>query len=255
MERRNPRDWRAGDNFNRETSSARERRPERLAFWAVVLCVTSMLLAAVSAHAASGGTAGSGGMNSDGTPGMATTPPPGTAPASGASFGARVLSPGMTGDDVKVLNGIVKSKSYATDVSLSTTFEEPTAGAVKEFQNEAGLPATGVVDKTTSSALAHSMGRLNATWYGPGLYGNRTACGKVLRRSTVGVASRSLPCGTKITFGYHGHYTVAKVIDRGPFAKGVSFDLTSATAQALGFGASGPVRYAVAVPGSDSRGL
>ena len=255
MERRASRDWRAGDNFNRETPSARERRPERLAFWAFLLCVTSMLLAAVSAHAASGGTAGSGGMNSDGTPGMATAPPPGSAPASGTSFGTRTLSPGMTGDDVKVLNGIVKSKSYASGVRLSTTFEEPTAGAVKQFQGAAGLPETGVVDPTTSSALTRSMGRLNATWYGPGLYGNRTACGKVLRPTTLGVASRTLPCGTKVTFGYHGHYTVAKVIDRGPFAHGASFDLTSATAQQLGFGASGPVRYAVAQPGSDTRGL
>lgn len=251
MERRDSRDWRAGDNFNRETS-ARERRPERLAFWAVVLCVGSMVLAAASAHAAGGG---SGGIDSDGTPGMATAPPPGSAPASGTSFGSRTLSPGMTGDDVKVLNGIVKSKSYASGVSLSTSFEAPTAGAVKQFQGAAGLPSTGVVDQATSSALTHSMGRLKATWYGPGLYGNRTACGTVLRPTTVGVASRSLPCGTKVTFGYHGHYVVAKVIDRGPFAKGVSFDLTNATAQQLGFGASGPVRYAVAVPGSDSRGL
>ena len=253
MERRDSRDWRAGDNFNRETG-ARERRPERMAFWAFVLCVTSMLLAAVSAHAAGGG-AGSGGMNSDGTAGMATTPPPGSLPATGASFGSRVLSPGMTGDDVKVLNGIVKSKSYASGVSLSTTFEQPTTSAVKEFQSEAGLPSSGVVGPQTSKALTRSMGRLNATWYGPGLYGNQTACGKVLRRSTVGVASRSLPCGTKVTFGYHGHYVVAKVIDRGPFAKGVSFDLTSALAQQLGFGASGPVRYAVAQAGSDTRGL
>lgn len=254
MQRRDPRDWRAGDNFNRETS-ARERRPERLAFWAVVLCVGSLVLAAASAHASGGGVAGSGGVNSDGTPGMATAPPPGSAPALGTSFGARVLSPGMTGDDVKVLNGIVKSKSYATGVSLTSTFEEPTAGAVKQFQGDAGLPATGVVDKATSSELTHSMGRLNATWYGPGLYGNQTACGKVLRPTTLGVASRSLPCGTKVTFGYHGHYAVARVIDRGPFAHGASFDLTNATAQQLGFGASGPVRYAVAVPGSDSRGL
>ena len=253
MERRDSRDWRAGDNFNRETSD-RERRPERMAFWAFVLCVTSMLLAAVSAHAANGG-AGSGGMNSDGTPGMATTPPPGDAPASGTSFGSRVLSPGMSGDDVKVLNGIVKSKSYASGVSLSTSFEAPTAGAVKEFQGDAGLPTTGVVDKATSSALAHSMERLGATWYGPGLYGNRTACGKVLRPTTIGVASRDLPCGTKVTFGYHGHYVVAKVIDRGPFANGADFDLTEAVADSLGFGSSGQIRYAVADPGSDTRGL
>ena len=42
------------------------------------------------------------------------------------------------------------------------------------------------------------------SWYGPGLIGNGTACGQTLTRSLVGVAHRSLPCGTKITFRYEG---------------------------------------------------
>src|SRR5947209_2296470 len=37
-----------------------------------------------------------------------------------------------------------------------------------------------------------------ATLYGPGFYGRRTACGVVLRRSTIGLANRTLPCGTPV---------------------------------------------------------
>ncbi len=37
-----------------------------------------------------------------------------------------------------------------------------------------------------------------SSWYGPGLYGNTTACGQTLRPDTVGVAHKTLPCGTKV---------------------------------------------------------
>ncbi len=253
MERRDPRDWRAGDNFNRETSHGRERRstaatrerhPDRFALWAVLLAVFTLVVAAASARAASGG------IGSDGS-----TSTSAASPAASASFGSRVLRPGMKGDDVRVLNGIVKSKSYASGVRLSSYFKRPTKGAVREFQGEAGLRATGVVNKHTSKALIRSMDRAGATWYGPGFYGNRTACGKVLRTTTIGVANKTLPCGTKVTLAYHGHSVVAKVIDRGPYAKGYSFDLTGATADALGVSSSTKLHYAVAKRGSDSRGL
>jgi rare lipoprotein A (peptidoglycan hydrolase) len=74
-----------------------------------------------------------------------------------------------------------------------------------------------------------------ASWYGPGLYGNRTACGLILRASTHGVAHRSLACGTLITFSYRGLSITVPVIDRGPFIGSRVWDLTEATARALGF--------------------
>lgn len=74
-----------------------------------------------------------------------------------------------------------------------------------------------------------------ATWYGPGLYGNDTACGQVLRPDTVGVAHRTLPCGTAVKFVYRGRQVVTRVIDRGPYSYGNDWDLTYATARALGF--------------------
>jgi rare lipoprotein A len=80
-----------------------------------------------------------------------------------------------------------------------------------------------------------------ASWYGPGFYGGRTACGYTLDASIKGVANKSLPCGTRVRFRYHGRSVVAKVIDRGPYAGGREWDLTPATKQALGFGSTGTV--------------
>jgi rare lipoprotein A (peptidoglycan hydrolase) len=219
-----------------------------MALWAVVLAVFTLIVAAASARGSSGGISSETGTAADPEAGAATS-------EEAAPFGSRVLRVGMEGGDVEVLNGIVKSKRYASTVRLSAVFERPTRLAVKEFQDQAGLPATGVVNEVTSAALAHSMERAGATWYGPGFYGHQTACGQVLRHTTIGVAHRSLRCGTKVTLAYHGRYVVAPVIDRGPYASGYAFDLTGATAAALGVTASTTLRYAVAKPGSDRRGL
>ena len=75
-----------------------------------------------------------------------------------------------------------------------------------------------------------------ATQYGPGFWGNETACGEVLRPRTLGVANRTLPCGTAVAIYYHGRTIVVPVIDRGPYANNADWDLTQATAQALGMG-------------------
>ena len=73
-----------------------------------------------------------------------------------------------------------------------------------------------------------------ATWYGPGLFGNKTACGQVLTHRILGVAHKRLPCGTKVALRYRGRTVVVPVIDRGPYAHGVDYDLTQATARKLG---------------------
>jgi rare lipoprotein A len=73
-----------------------------------------------------------------------------------------------------------------------------------------------------------------ATLYGPGFWGHRTACGTILRRRTVGVANRTLPCGTEVQVYYDGTVATVPVIDRGPYAHHANWDLTMATARALG---------------------
>src|SRR5215207_174317 len=76
--------------------------------------------------------------------------------------------------------------------------------------------------------------RTVATWFGPGFFGQRTACGQRLTHRLLGVAHRTLPCGSKVALLYKGHTITVPVVDRGPFANGADFDLTAATAQALG---------------------
>jgi len=69
----------------------------------------------------------------------------------------------------------------------------------------------------------------NISWYGPGFYGNNGACGLVpggIQKDTVGVAHRTLPCGTKVTFRYNGVTVTTQVIDRGPYVKGRIWDMT-----------------------------
>ncbi|HEX2085650.1 MAG TPA: septal ring lytic transglycosylase RlpA family protein [Solirubrobacteraceae bacterium] len=91
------------------------------------------------------------------------------------------------------------------------------------------------------------VGRLNAfrpalaSWYGPGLYGNALGCGGRLSPGTVGVAHKSLPCGTTIVLRNRSRVVRARVIDRGPYVGAREFDLTAATKRKLGFGSVGRV--------------
>jgi len=115
----------------------------------------------------------------------------------------------------------------------------------------AGAPAPESTTPGGASLVFSSpMRSAGATWYGPGLYGNGTACGQTLRPGTIGVAHRTLPCGTTVKFNYHGHSLVTRVIDRGPYTPGNDFDLTNGARLALGFEGVGQVRYALAVGSS-----
>ena len=88
------------------------------------------------------------------------------------------------------------------------------------------------------------LGRLNvyrlaeASWYGGG---GGLACGGSLTSATLGVANKTLPCGTLVTLRYNGRSVRVPVVDRGPYVAGREFDLTQATKQALGFGDTGEV--------------
>ena len=99
----------------------------------------------------------------------------------------------------------------------------------------------GYATRVVLGDVAQDTGRLDvfrrarATWYGDGLYGNKLACGGTLTRQTLGVANKTLPCGTRVTLRYKGRELRVKVIDRGPFSDSLDYDLTSATKQKLGY--------------------
>jgi rare lipoprotein A (peptidoglycan hydrolase) len=77
-------------------------------------------------------------------------------------------------------------------------------------------------------------------------YGLGLACGGVLGRNELGVAHKTAPCGTLITFTYGGRSVTVPVIDRGPYIAGREWDLTGATATALGFPGLGRIKWSVA---------
>lgn len=88
-----------------------------------------------------------------------------------------------------------------------------------------------------------------ATWYGPGLWGNRTACGMRLAPTVIGVAHKRLPCGTAVTFTYGTRVVSATVIDRGPYRRGYAWDLTKRLAKRLGFlpVGTGPIQATITI--------
>lgn len=76
-----------------------------------------------------------------------------------------------------------------------------------------------------------------ASWYGPCCWGNHTAChppvGERYTEASMGVAHKSLPCGTRVVFRHAGVEVETKVFDRGPFVEGREWDLSQALCQAL----------------------
>jgi rare lipoprotein A (peptidoglycan hydrolase) len=130
----------------------------------------------------------------------------------------------------------------AAPVSLAASAASALAGA-------GGVSADGV-SSSESPAAAHRRAPRRAalaTWFGPGFYGRRTACGQTLTPTLLGLAHRTLPCGTLVRVSYEGRTLTLPVLDRGPYSR-ADWDLTAGAAQALGI--TQTVRIATRVVGS-----
>jgi rare lipoprotein A (peptidoglycan hydrolase) len=126
------------------------------------------------------------------------------------------------------------SAQAATTSATSTDSTEPTAGGT----STGGAAPTGSQRKGTL-----------ATWFGPGFYGHTTACGQTMTPALVGVASRTLACGTLVQISYHGQQLTVPVLDRGPYGRiGAAWDLTAGAARALKI--TETVRIATEIVGS-----
>src|SRR4051794_2737013 len=151
-------------------------------------------------------------------------------------LGRRTLARGMAGRDVRTLQRLL-------GLPVAGRFGPVTARAVRSFQRRAGLGVDGAVGPATRDALVRERMRARTvTFFGPGLYGRRTACGARLTRNLRGVAHRTLPCGTPVTLFRDGRFITVPVVDRGPYTAGVTFDLTAGTARALGLATTERIR-------------
>lgn len=89
----------------------------------------------------------------------------------------------------------------------------------------------------------------DASYYGPGFYGHRTASGEVLRPGTLTAAHRTLPFGScvRVTVMETGRTVEVRINDRGPFVSGRILDVSETAAQALGMVGKGVTRVRIAL--------
>jgi len=137
-----------------------------------------------------------------------------------AGGGARAVEPeaGASGppSDEQVRRDLAQARQETKKAKSSPAFQNPAGvGLVAPFD-----PAEGW---HTSIASVYTD------------YGGPLACGGRLARNQLGVAHKSAPCGSLITFRYKGRVVRVPVIDRGPYIAGREWDLTGATAELLGF--------------------
>lgn len=121
--------------------------------------------------------------------------------------------------------------AYATEASASQNRAAIAASSSGGTTARSQAPR----QRNQSRGIASLDGISFATWFGPGFFGKHTACGQVLSKRVVGVANRTLPCGTLIRVSYRGKHIVVPVIDRGPYGLlHANWDLTEQAAQLLG---------------------
>lgn len=130
-----------------------------------------------------------------------------------------------TGAALASTGGAQAAGTGATNTTEATSTSSSSASATTE-----GTSTTGGSSPSAEATARRTL----ATWYGPGFYGHTTACGQKMSPTLVGVASRTLACGTLVQFAYEGHELTVPVLDRGPYSHvGAAWDLTAGAAKTL----------------------
>ncbi len=87
----------------------------------------------------------------------------------------------------------------------------------------------------------------DASWYGPGFHGGKTANGEEFDKYEMTAAHRTLPLPSivRVTLLSTGKQAYVRINDRGPFAKGRIIDVSRGVADAIGLTAKGVGRVRV----------
>jgi rare lipoprotein A (peptidoglycan hydrolase) len=156
-----------------------------------------------------------------------------------ALIGGRVTPAASRPVVIKVGDRKVKTVRSEHDGTFRARWRAPHAGVYRARAIVRG--AESAQQGSSDSVRINVYRAAAASYYGPGLYGGALACGGRLRPGTIGVANKSLPCGTRLTLRYGKRSVRVQVIDRGPFSGNREFDLTAATRSRLGFPSTGMV--------------
>ena len=148
-------------------------------------------------------------------------------------------------EELREPSGLEVIETQASGVRTPTVVRRVTRPATR---TPAAAPAATAAPAAVPAAPATTQAGWSSakvSWYGPGFYGNTMAGGGVLTPSSMVVAHRTLPFGTRIEFSYNGRTCIAVVQDRGPHVSGRIFDLGPGTARTLGFSGVGTVQYRI----------
>ncbi|HYM82841.1 MAG TPA: septal ring lytic transglycosylase RlpA family protein [Candidatus Dormibacteraeota bacterium] len=165
------------------------------------------------------------------------------------------LSAGRLSEDGRLIEPALgtkptgRSRAEQPDASVGslvvpTPAPTPTPAAVLAAPRVASTPTPAPVPATPPPSAVWDYDP-DVSWYGPDLYGGGTACGETLTTTLIGVASRTLPCGTLVTFRNpaNGRVVTAPVVDRGPYVSGRQGDLTGGLCLALDHCYTGPLYW------------
>lgn len=165
--------------------------------------------------------------------GPATTQTPGTS----EPLDGRALAPVVLPLDATTTTPTLEPQAYADGyVAPDQALVDPGTPPLPTARPRVRLPGVSAVVVTKPSPVVTKPSggtwkRAEYSWYGPGFYGNGTACGQTYSKTILGTAHKTLPCGTKVTFRNpkNGRSITVKVIDRGPYVAGRLWDLSRAT--------------------------
>ncbi len=109
------------------------------------------------------------------------------------------------------------------------------------------VPMPKPVERAAHVERGAYVERGQASWYGPGFHGRRTASGDRFDQNALTAAHRQLPLGTRVTVTNleNGRSVRVAINDRGPYVDGRVLDLSRAAAHRLGMIGDGVVRVRI----------
>ena len=142
---------------------------------------------------------------------------------------------------------ILSVSSCATKQSTSTS---TTTSPPSPSQSSSSQPTKpGQSSQAEDSGLADQSLEGQASWYGPGFYGQKTTSGDVLQKGTMTAAHSSLPMGTevKVTRLDTNESVIVEINDRKPYKEGTLIDLAQGAAEAIDLDDDGTAQVKIEV--------
>ena len=142
-----------------------------------------------------------------------------------------------------------KSKSLDWHLFSAQSFINGNDTTSFEKKRDFYLSEPNQIDSKTKSFLLAKATVGQASWYGPGFHGRRTASGEIYNQYAFTAAHRYYRFGTqvRVTNLNTGLSVIVRINDRGPYIHGRIIDLSKAAASSIGLLHSGvaPVRVEI----------